>query len=530
VERERRKQARIRQATSTKNFDNWISDPAGFARDVLGDANLTNGQAALLESVRDNKVTVVQSANAVGKTFAAADAALWFLRVYSPSKVVTTAAPPEENLKRLLWGEVETKLLHHPTLFDDARQGVLNMTLSPEWWMTGVAIPMSGTSSEREAKFSGKHSPHLLFIVDEGDAVPEEVYKGIESCMSGGFVRLLVMFNPREAVGAVYRMIKSGAHVIELDAFSHPNVETGRDVIPGAVSREITVARINKWSRPATESEHPSEHSPEWFAVPPALDGASVRMDDGTMTPPLIAGQLRQITNPALSYMTLARFPGQAETQLISRAWVEAAQQRWLVWQTQRGDNPPEGVRPIHGQDVAEFGGDRNVACFRYGGWVERFETWGGVDVLVTADTAARMARERNARECFVDATGVGAGVAPQMQRRWAVDGAQFDCRAIAVKVADAPTEKTEEGEFGLLRDQLWWKCREWLRADPGAMLPPDEELADELCAPRYRTKGGKIKVSDKDELRARLHRSPDRADALCLTFAPTQTGSLVLW
>ena len=30
----------------------------------------------------------------------------------------------------------------------------------------------------------------------------------IESCMSGGFARLLVMFNPRAEVGEAYRMIR----------------------------------------------------------------------------------------------------------------------------------------------------------------------------------------------------------------------------------------------------------------------------------------------------------------------------------
>jgi len=89
------------------------------------------------------------------------------------------------------------------------------------------------------------------------------------------------------------------------------------------------------------------------------------------------------------------------------------------------------------------------------------------------------------------------------------------------VHVASAPSQAAQEGEFGLLRDQLWWAVREWLRTDPGAMLPPDAQLADELSAPTYHTRRGKLIVSNKDELRDRLGRSPDRADALCLTFAP---------
>ena len=113
-----------------------------------------------------------------------------------------------------------------------------------------------------------------------------------------------------------------------------------------------------------------------------------------------------------------------------------------------------------------------------------------------------------------VDATGLGAGVAPHMLRT--------GCTALPVKVASSPTQRTEMGEFALLRDQLWWSCREWLRADPGAMLPPDETLVEELATPTYEIKNGRVRVMDKTTMRELLKRSPDRADALCLTFAPS--------
>ena len=66
----------------------------------------------------------------------------------------------------------------------------------------------------------------------------------------------------------------------------------------------------------------------------------------------------------------------------------------------------------------------------------------------------------------------------------------------------------------------MWWSCREWLRTDPGAMLPPDELLIEELQAPTYEVHKGKIRVMKKATMREVLKRSPDRADALCLTFA----------
>jgi hypothetical protein len=147
--------------------------------------------------------------------------------------------------------------------------------------------------------------------------------------------------------------------------------------------------------------------------------------------------------------------------------------------------------------------------------------SWSGVDVLVTGDRGAELMVEHGALVGQVDATGIGSGVPPAMRRWWARHG--FSGRtAHAVKVAASPSESVEEGEFRMLRDQLWWLTREWLRTDSAAMLPPDEQLADELCAPTYHIKRGEIVVSNKDELRDRLGRSPDKADALCLTFAPT--------
>ncbi len=511
---------------SKRDFSRYHRAPAAFIEEALG-CTLTRGQREVAQSVRDYPVTIVQSANAVGKTHVAGALAVWFLRSFEGSKVVTGAAPPLENLERLLWGEIGARVRGNPEIFAGFKVNHLFIRGHEDWWLAGRTLPSGGTEAEREARFSGVHAPYLFFIIDEGDAVPHEVYRGIESCMSGGFVRLLIMFNPRAPVGPVYQKIRNQqAHVVTLDALEHPNVVTGRDVIPGAVTRAATVLRIDQWSRPAAPGEEVPEQSAEWFQVPDVLDGCTAQRANGTWTPPLVGGQWREVTNPALSYMVLARFPGQAENQLISRAWVEAAQARWLAYRDLYGGRPPEGVAPIHGQDVAEFGVDKNVACLRYGSWVAPFQSWNGVDILVTGDRAARLAYQHRARLSFVDATGVGSGVAPQMARHWAqahdrLAMLDYDGRAISVKVGEGVSAVVDEGAFGCLRDLLHWRVREWLRTDPTAMLPPGEDLLDELCAPTYRVNDkGQIKVTDKETLRKLLKRSPDTFDALALTFA----------
>lgn len=489
-----------------RDFSRYHEDPVGFIEEVLGE-HITDDVRNLCESVRDNVITIGRSGNAVGKTHAIARLATWFYLVFQDSQVYTAAAPPQANLERLLWGELGGIMAKHPQLFEGHTIKNLHVSRGPQSGIYGVAIPSSGTESERMARFSGKHAPHLLFLCDEADGVPDVVFSAIESCMSGGYTRLVNTFNPRHESGPVYRMEREGrANVVELSAFSHPNVTTGTDQIPGAVTREVTVRRINEWCRPLV----PGEAETDSFQLPDFLVGATAVSQSGLVYPPLVAGQYK-VLEPAFSYMVLGRYPAQATTQLISREWISAARSRWDAYVAQHGEIPPAGTKAVMGLDVAEFGADANVAAFRYGGYIERLISWGGMDVVSTGDRATDEYRSRKVLRACVDATGVGSGVAPQMRRS--------GCAASAVKVAASPTERTELGEFERLRDQIWWSCREWLRTDPGAMLPPDEMLLEELATPTYEVRNGKIKIMAKDTMRELLKRSPDRADALCLTF-----------
>ncbi|MBM9515043.1 hypothetical protein [Desulfogranum marinum] len=490
-----------------QDFMQYQDNPVGFAEEVLGET-LTDDVKEMMESVRDNQITVAQSANATGKTHAAGRVAIWWYKVFESCQVFTAAAPPENNLKKLLWGEIGSIVENHQEIFDGDEAKSLHVAKGANNFLTGVSIPSSGTAATREAKFSGKHSPNLLFILDEGDAIPDEVYKGIESCMSGGHARLLVMFNPRAEQGEAYRMVRDGrANVVSLSAFNHPNVLTGEDKIPGAVTREVTVRRINQWCRPLVEKEKSDSNC---FKLPSFLVGKTAIDQAGRQYSPLSAGWYK-ITEPAFSYMVLGKYPAQASTALISREWLNNARSRWDSYVAQHGEAPPQGSCAIMGQDVGEFGTDANVSCFRYGGFVERLVAWGGVDTLITANRATDEFKSRNVRFCNVDATGVGSGVSPVMKSN--------GCRANAVKVAATPTERTELGDFRNLRSQLWWACREWLRLDTGSMLPPDNDLLEELAAPTYEVRNGKVEVMQKQTMRELLKRSPDRADALCLTF-----------
>ena len=513
-----------RQETLSK----YAADPVGFGTEVLGE-QYTDEVKQVMESVRDFPITIAKSANGTGKSHGAARIALWFYLVFPDAKVYMTAAPPLENLKRILWGEVMTIVQRFPLLFRNDKKLSMNISRTSNSFVTGVAIPTSGSSEDRVAKFSGKHAPHILFIVDEGDAVPDEVYTGIEGCMSGGYARMLIMFNPKATFGPVYQKeYTKAANVVHLSAFNHPNVVSGKDIIPGAVDRNITMRRINEWTIPLPpEDEKRKIALEESFDVPDYLVGAVGIADNGVPYPPLPAGK-RKIIEPSFSYMVMGEYPPQSEMQLISRAWINVAVERWKMYRKLYGNNPPANVKPLMGVDPAELGGDPNVVCLRYGDYVAPFITWNGVDSDMSAIQSMDLYLEHNVEMAYIDATGVGSHIAPRMSR----EGRDMDVRAVAVKVGEKPTigSETSIGRFYSLRDELWWNVREWLRTSQTAMIPDDPMLIMDLSTPTYDTvqHKGRIKISDKKTMRERLRRSPDRADALCLTFMPLMRPTIM--
>ena len=530
-----------------QDYTEYQKDPVGFCEKELG-MTLTLDVQGMMDSVRDHKVTIAVSGNATGKTHGASAVAIWFKKAHSNSQVIMAACPPSDrNLKLKLWGELKTVIRAQAKMWENYDINALRIQQKDDErsFIDGVTIPAAGTEEERESKFSGQHAPHLLFVLDEGDAIPDEVFRAIDGCMSGGHCRLLVMFNPKQRKGEAYRKIKEGrASVVRLDALKHPNVLTGKDVIPGAVTRDKVVQRINEWTKPLMKGE---EVDSGCFKVPKFLVGKTTESDKGDLYPILQAGY-RRVEVASFYYMVLGQYPILGSNQLISEEWINKARSRWDMYVAEFGKKPPVGVRPEMGMDVADEGGDYNSVCTRYGGWVEEFSKWRGMDLDRSSLKAKGVYADKRALSINVESDGLGAGVPPRLKRLWYwycekckrtytetdliycpdcsdeeknlnVEMKKEFLNVRKVIMSSSPTEKTEMGEFNRMRDQLWWACREWLRTDTSAALPPDEHDWEELLVPTFEEWNGKIKIMAKDDMKAALGRSPDKADSLIQTF-----------
>lgn len=163
----------------------------------------------------------------------------------------------------------------------------------------------------------------------------------------------------------------------------------------------------------------------------------------------------------------------------------------------------------VYGLDVARFGTDRSALCKRKGNVVMEVKSWGGLDLMQLVGAVVNEARTDNPVEICVDTIGLGSGVADRLREMG------YNVRDVNVAEASAMNPNANK-----LRDELWLSVKDWL-ATRTVKVPNESTLRHELVAPRYSfTSSGKIVVESKDSMKKRGMRSPDLADALCLTFA----------
>jgi phage terminase large subunit len=203
----------------------------------------------------------------------------------------------------------------------------------------------------------------------------------------------------------------------------------------------------------------------------------------------------------AFRVRVLGEFSLREDDVLIAAELVDSAMDRDVVLDTK------EPI--IYGVDVARFGDDRTVLIKRQGNVVVEVKSWSGADLMETVGRVVHEAQVDKPASICVDSIGLGAGVADRLREQ------SFNVLDVNVSESSAMNPQAAR-----LRDELWISVRDWLNQRT-CKLPKNEDLRAELCSPTYNfTSTGKIKVEGKSELKRRGMRSPDLADALCLTFA----------
>jgi len=459
------------------------SDPVWFCNEIL-DVKPWAKQQEIMFSVRDNKKTAVRSCHGVGKSFIAGNTILWFLYSFAPSIVLSTA-PTWRQVEKLIWKEVRSS--YRKAKVD---LGGNLLPKSPEIQIVQDEWYAAGLSTNDPNRFQGFHESNILVVVDEAAGVPEDIFEGIEGVLTSEHSRLLLLGNPTEIGGTFYKAFQTpGWNRIAISPYDTPNF-----TMYGIKEDDIA---DGTWEEKLTGPlPFPKLITPDWVADKYRSWGP---------------------TSPAYQARAKGQFPSGADDTVIPLAWVEAAMERW--------EDMPEETPIELGIDVARFGSDSSVIAPRKGYKIVELKIISKHDTMEVAGISIERYHYYEATHIKVDVIGIGAGVVDRLNEQgYPVTG---------INVSQSPIDKER---FCNLRSELWWNLREMLDPDPAKNptpigLPPDDELLFELSSVKYRyNSNGQIQIESKKDMKKRLGRSPDRADAVVLAFAPNGSGDSDLY
>jgi hypothetical protein len=86
----------------------------------------------------------------------------------------------------------------------------------------------------------------------------------------------------------------------------------------------------------------------------------------------------------------------------------------------------------------------------------------------------------------------------------------------LAINSSAKPTVETAQKKYYNLRSQMWMQAGDTF-SEGGVKLGEDYELNGQLSSVKFSYKNGRLAAEGKDEVKKRIARSPDRADALVM-------------
>lgn len=432
------------------------TDPVTFAETVLG-LHIWDKQADLLRLVANNKRVACRAGHKVSKSCSASILSLWWPIAHPNGRVILTATT-NPQIRNVLWKEC--RRLRHCSKIpypDMAELPAIGM----QWPDGREIIGFSTKESERMAGLSGSE---MLFIVDEASGVPEVIYEAIEGNRAGG-AHVLLIGNPTQPTGTFYDAFHSKAAFWKTIHISSIEAAQYEPHIPGLATSEWIDEKRQEWGE----------------------------------------------SDPRFQVRVLGNFADSHECSVVSLYHVEAAQDRY--------DDPEERAhargRLEIGCDPARFGDDETVIAVRRGKRIVDMVIGRQLDEHAVARLVEETVRRHRANDeqpalVKVDECGVGAGVVSVLRTK-----SGPDCPFVVIGVDAGSAADNEEEHFNR-RAQLWFGVADWLK--DGGQIPRDSKLEGDLLSAHYSfDPKNRLKVEKKEDIKKRIGRSPDRADAIAL-------------
>lgn len=178
----------------------------------------------------------------------------------------------------------------------------------------------------------------------------------------------------------------------------------------------------------------------------------------------------------------------------------------------------------ILGVDPSREGSDMFAIAWRRARKVQKVEAIEKINAVEAANKIKRIIDTEKPAKVFMDVGGNGGSIYDIIVSY----GEKYEEIVELVNFGSDPLQSTiimpdgsERPGPKNRRAEMWYLSREWLQTPGGVDIPDEGILQSEACAPGYRHDTNQnLVLESKEQMKKRKQRSPDRWDAIALTFA----------
>lgn len=453
------------QASTTLKL--WRMRPKIWTQDVL-DLTLDAWQEDVMDLYMSHQRLGLIASKGPGKTFVIAVLGMHFFTTKHLPKIAALSVT-KDHLMSNLWAELLKMRMRSPILQKSITDGATKIGLVGHEGYSFIdarSYPKQADENTQASALAGLHADNVAFLIDEAGTIPDAVLATADAAL---------------------------AQVVS-DTTDSKILATGNpEVAKGILYKAYKKRTVQKW----------------------AIYTVSGDPDDPKRAPRVSIDWAREqiatfgVDDPWVQVNVFGKYPVTATNSLLSEEEIHESMNRVV------GEKDVKNSQNRLGVDVARGGIDRTVFARRRGLKAYPLEAISS-DVYgpELAGKIAFMQQDLGVERVFVDNTGgYGSSVIDSL--------GMFPGLDVTPVVYNA---RAQDKRYFNKRTEMYMRMRDWVKK--GGQLPNDPGLAEELMMPKIIFNGGVSRLEEKEQIKARLGRSPDKADALAQTFADVESPS----
>lgn len=540
----------------------WKSDPNGFMKEMLG-SEIPLHQKKWGELVLEQDDITIKSANGIGKSFYWAALALWFLFCYyindDDNVIVLITAPTFGQVRENIYNpirkfidKIDLKLSEEynklpekikKQVFPDGPPKFIDK-LSEDRKLAEIRVGRTnyilGVSTDSENSNVGKHGTYVLCIFDEAQGIDDKKMSDFRGITTSGLVVKKIMIGnttlPNGLTGPFYRSFQKGSEWVQDSVscfdtpnFIKPNIKK-EDFLREEKDNLYWRNKLDRYCKTDYYKAKKENKIAQWkLDVKQALMPWSKYLINPIEAHKIFVDNGSSLDSYEFRTRCLAEFPPDTDGALFPQDWIN------LSFANYYDDTKWKHGDIAMGLDIGQgTGSDKSAISIRDGNRIIYSETF-NLALTPLLDKIEELYNQFNVQCINIETDGVGRDKAILLEERGlnvnyiqvgggvGIQGSEF--------IEDKEKQEQLKKDFCGKRDEVWWNLRNLMNPDRRlleefsdelpVLLPPKEMLRQELSAMTFkRNDKSKIKIASKEEIKAKISRSPDMCDSIVMSFA----------